>query len=54
MSRLKIEALIERVKRSRAEIEANRSLLEDADEDTNPFSKSYLNSTSSAQTLTTA
>lgn len=54
MSRLKIEALIERVKRSRAEIEANRSLLEDADEYTNPFSKSYLNSTSSAQTLTTA
>ncbi len=54
MARLKTEVLAERAKRSRSEIEANRSLLEDADEYTNPFSKSHLNSTSSTQSLTVA
>lgn len=54
MSRLKTEALIERSKRSKSEILSNQSLLMDADEYTNPFSKSYLNNSSSGGTLATA
>lgn len=54
MSRLKTEALAERAKRSQLEVHSNRALLEDADEYTNPFSKSYLNNSSFGGTLTTA
>lgn len=54
MGRLKTEALMERATRSRAEILSNQSLLTDADEYTNPFSKSYLNGTASGGSLSAA